>query len=366
MDAVWVRVSGGGDRGGGEEEEELWRAATVAGEQAGADGGRVCTCVTCDGGEALTLAAERGELLLRDVLPPAGVDDLVSLGNLHAPAILDNLRLRFLARPKAIYTYCGHICIAVNPYEWLPALYSPETRESYVNLRSFGDNPPHIYAVAETAYASLLRSASTESQSILVSGESGAGKTESVKIMIGFVAGRNGRAGAARSAAVAKAVVRSTPLLETFGNAKTLRNNNSSRFGKFTQLLFDREGGIVGSRVDVYLLEKIRVVRQAKGERNYHVFYQLLSAPDAALPGAPAEGGEAGLYDEDVPPLTRAELGLPEAGPDAAAAFQFLKGSECFQADGIDDGAWFGEMIGTMTAIGITVQVRSNPILIRF
>ena len=69
--------------------------------------------------------------------PPAGVDDLVSLGNLHAPAILDNLRLRFLARPKAIYTYCGHICIAVNPYEWLPALYSPETRESYVNLRSF-------------------------------------------------------------------------------------------------------------------------------------------------------------------------------------------------------------------------------------
>ena len=356
MDAVWVRVSGGGG-GGGDEEEELWRAATVAGEQAGADGGRVCTCVTCDGGEALTLAAERGELLLRDVLPPAGVDDLVSLGNLHAPAILDNLRLRFLARPKAIYTYCGHICVAVNPYEWLPALYSAETRESYVNLRSFGDSPPHIYAVAEAAYASLLRSDGAGSQSILVSGESGAGKTESVKIMIGFVAGRNGRAGAARSAAVAEAVVRSTPLLETFGNAKTLRNNNSSRFGKFTQLLFDREGGIVGSRVDVYLLEKIRVVRQAKGERNYHVFYQLLQAASGTLPGAPAEGEGTGPHDGGgAPQLTREDLGLPEPGPDAASGFRFLSGSGCFQADGIDDGAWYQETIGTMSAIGITTK----------
>ena len=155
MDAVWVRVSGGGDRGGGEEEEELWRAATVAGEQAGADGGRVCTCVTCDGGEALTLAAERGELLLRDVLPPAGVDDLVSLGNLHAPAILDNLRLRFLRpepaaqRRRSIYTYCGNICIAINPYERLPELYSQETKQSYIGQESFSDNPPHIFAVGE-------------------------------------------------------------------------------------------------------------------------------------------------------------------------------------------------------------------------
>jgi len=254
----------------------------------------------------------------------------------------------------------------INPYERLAHLYSQETnQESYINLESFGDNPPHIYAVAETAYANMMRSASTESQSILVSGESGAGKTESVKIMINYLADRNDRGGV-DSEAVAEAVVRSTPLLETFGNSKTLRNNNSSRFGKFTQVLFDREGSIVGSRVDVYLLEKSRIVHQLVGERNYHVFYQLLSAPDAALPGAPAEGGEAGLYDEDVPPLTRAELGLPEVGPEAAAAFQFLKGSECFQADGIDDGAWFGEMIGTMTAIGITVQVRFqsdfNPI----
>jgi myosin-5 len=155
-------------------------------------------------------------------------------------------------------------------------------------------------------------------------------------------------------------VIRSTPLLETFGNSKTLRNNNSSRFGKFTQVLFDREGSIVGSRVDVYLLEKSRVVHQLVGERNYHVFYQLLGAMNETLPGAPrADGEDGGLYDDGgdgtKAVLSRADLGLPEIGSvDGASQFEFLAGSECYASEGIDDAEWFAEMVETMTVIGIS------------
>ena len=218
--AVWLPADSVTSWAG--EDEQLWRAATVTQETAGADGAQVCTCVTCDDGAPATRTLPREELLLRDVLPPAGVDDLVSLGNLHAPAILDNLRLRF-ARPdpgaqrqRSIYTYCGNICIAMNPYERLAHLYTQETKQSYIDQQSFSDSPPHIYAVAEAAYSNMMRSQSAENQSILVSGESGAGKTESVKIMMSYLADRNQRGGV-DSESVAQAVIRSTPLLETFG-----------------------------------------------------------------------------------------------------------------------------------------------------
>jgi myosin heavy subunit len=148
--------------------QELWRAATITDETTDADGKQMCTCLTCDDDAQTEVVVDRAELLLRDVLPPEGVDDLVSLGNLHAPAILDNLRLRFVrpapdtGRHKSIYTYCGNICIAINPYERLHHLYSQECRDSYINQESFGDNPPHIYAVAEAAYSNMMRSGSTE------------------------------------------------------------------------------------------------------------------------------------------------------------------------------------------------------------
>jgi myosin heavy subunit len=165
--------------------------------------------------------------------------------------------------------------------------------------------------------------------------------------------------GAVDSESFAEAVIRSTPLLETFGNSKTLRNNNSSRFGKFTQVLFDRKGSIVGSRVDVYLLEKSRVVHQLAGERNYHIFYQLLGAANETLPGAPKpDDKEGGLYDDGDGArisLSRAELGLPEPGSvDGASLFQFLAGSECHVSEGIDDAEWFAEMVDTMSVIGIS------------
>ena len=163
---VWVHVGTTTSWAG--EQEELWRAATIIEESTDAQGKQMCSCRTCDEEPVTELVVDRADLLLRDVLPPEGVEDLVSLGNLHAPAILDNLRLRFMrpeadtGRHKSIYTYCGHICIAINPYERLHHLYSQECRDAYIDQESFGDNPPHIYAVAEAAYSNMMRSSSTE------------------------------------------------------------------------------------------------------------------------------------------------------------------------------------------------------------
>lgn len=352
MDAAMVWLPAAQLRSWGGDDECLWRAATITSETTGDDGVQLCTCITCDEHERVEITLPREDLLLRDVLPPDGIADLVSLGNLHAPAILDNLRLRFLqpesavARQRSIYTYCGNICIAINPYERLTTLYSQETRHSYISQQKISDNPPHIYAVAEAAYSNMVRSTFAENQSILVSGESGAGKTESVKIMMNYLASRRQRP--VDSESVTEAVIRSNPLLETFGNSKTLRNNNSSRFGKFTQVLFDGDGNIVGSRVDVYLLEKSRVVRQLVGERNYHIFYQLLVATADSLPGS-------GPHENRLDILTREELGLPgSATVDHAAHYQYLSGSENFVSEGIDDYEWHVEMIETMGVIGVT------------
>ena len=247
---------------------------------------------------------------------------------LHAPAIVDNLSERFRGKDdvKVVYTYCGQICIAVNPYMWMRELYTVNVMNRYMGAR-FEDNQPHVYAVADAAYVAMVgkEGDALSSQSILVSGESGAGKTESVKIMMEYLAQLGGRSGGERSN-VAEAVIRANPLLESFGNAKTLLNNNSSRFGKFTKILFDKNGMIVGSRVDVYLLEKSRVVRQAEGERNYHIFYQLLASST--------------LGDE-----LRKSLDLT-----APADYQYVNE---VTIDDVDDAKEFDEMQESMRVVGI-------------
>eukprot|EP01052_Picozoa_sp_SAG31_P010953 SAG31_NODE_610_length_13564_cov_3.189528_3_plen_1100_part_00 len=339
---VWlpVRTEGGADRDG----EEAWRAAHIV-EDGMADG--MCVVATCDDGTKTTV--RRQKLLLRDVLPLGGVADLVNLGNLHGPAILENLSLRFSLpeQDKAIYTYCGQICIAINPYQKLPWLYTPDTAAKYRGAKSFVSNPPHIYAIAEAAFAQLRGGPpGSANQSILVSGESGAGKTESVKIMMQFLTDNDCHMAVpdGGGSQVADAVVRSNPLLEAFGNAKTLRNNNSSRFGKFTQILFSQDNEklvVVGSRVDTYLLEKVRVVQQADGERNYHIFYQLLAAAEAGvLPGG-----------EDVKALLR--LRPP-------AEYQLLAGTNCIEVAGIDDAAEQAELASALRAIGIDVSEQTK------
>ncbi|RQM28181.1 hypothetical protein B5M09_002631 [Aphanomyces astaci] len=200
-----------------------------------------------------------------------GVEDMCTLNHLHEPAVLKNLQLRHAQFVP--YTYTGQICIAVNPYKWLD-LYSKDLYFDYLNLPR-NDLAPHPFALSSSAYIDMNKLGIE--QSILVSGESGAGKTETVKIMMNHLASISG--GGTHGSLVIDQVLKSNPLLEAFGNAKTKRNDNSSRFGKFAQLQFNAEGLLVGARCETYLLEKSRVVGQAVGERNYHIFYQVFSLP---------------------------------------------------------------------------------------
>uniref|UniRef100_A0A8D9F1J4 Unconventional myosin-Vb n=1 Tax=Cacopsylla melanoneura TaxID=428564 RepID=A0A8D9F1J4_9HEMI len=200
-----------------------------------------------------------------------GENDLTSLSYLHEPAVLYNLQIRF-CQHNAIYTYCGIVLVAINPYSELP-IYGSNTIWAYRG-KNMGDLDPHIFAVAEEAYTKMERE--RKDQSIIVSGESGAGKTVSAKYAMRYFATVGG---SHTETQVEKKVLASSPIMEAIGNAKTIRNDNSSRFGKFTELHFNKHFNIVGASMRTYLLEKSRVVFQAADERNYHIFYQLRQVP---------------------------------------------------------------------------------------
>ncbi|XP_030281366.1 unconventional myosin-Vc [Sparus aurata] len=218
---------------------------------------------------------------LKPQLPPlrnpdilVGENDLTALSYLHEPAVLHNLKVRFV-ESRIIYTYCGIILVAVNPYKQLH-IYGDAIIHAYSG-QNMGDMDPHIFAVAEEAYKQMARN--HKNQSIIVSGESGAGKTVSARYTMRYFAvvsksGSNTR--------VEDKVLASNPITEAIGNAKTTRNDNSSRFGKYTEISFDKKYRIIGANMRTYLLEKSRVVFQADNERNYHIFYQLCSC--AQLP----------------------------------------------------------------------------------
>ncbi|XP_056244142.1 unconventional myosin-Va-like [Seriola aureovittata] len=212
-----------------------------------------------------------------DKLPPlrnpnilVGENDLTSLSYLHEPAVLHNLKVRFIDS-KLIYTYCGIVLVAINPYEALP-IYEADIINAYSG-QNMGDMDPHIFAVAEEAYKHMARD--EKNQSIIVSGESGAGKTVSAKYAMRYFATVSCSSGEAN---VEERVLASSPIMEALGNAKTTRNDNSSRFGKYIEIGFDKKHGIIGANMKTYLLEKSRVVFQAHGERNYHIFYQLCAS----------------------------------------------------------------------------------------
>ena len=249
--------------------------------------------------------------------------DMTTLPHLNEPGVLHNLRTRYAT--DAIYTYTGSILIAVNPFARLPALYGRHMMEQYRGAR-LGELSPHVYAVADAAYRAMRSDAPgggsgsgggengtgkrnrRRNQSILVSGESGAGKTETAKLIMQYLAWVGDEAAAAAEGGdgtaaeknvatpssplrnggdsssspptlatpgVEQQVLESNPLLEAFGNAKTVRNDNSSRFGKFVEIQFSTAGRISGAAVRTYLLERSRVVGTNDPERNFHVFYQL-------------------------------------------------------------------------------------------
>ncbi|XP_073329671.1 unconventional myosin-Ib isoform X1 [Pagrus major] len=198
-----------------------------------------------------------------------GVGDMVLLEPLSEDSFIANLKNRF--DHNEIYTYIGSVVISMNPYRSLP-IYTPDKVEEYRN-RNFYELSPHIYALADEAYRSLRDQ--DKDQCILITGESGAGKTEASKLVMSYVAAVCGKGQEVNK--VKEQLLQSNPVLEAFGNAKTVRNDNSSRFGKYMDIEFDFKGDPLGGVISNYLLEKSRVVKQPRGERNFHVFYQLLS-----------------------------------------------------------------------------------------
>ncbi|XP_034411330.1 unconventional myosin-VIIa-like [Cyclopterus lumpus] len=222
-----------------------------------------------DGGKEQSLSQEL-EASLRIMHPTSveGVDDMIKLGDMTEAGVLRNLLLRH--KQSIIYTYTGSVLVAVNPYQDFP-LYSEDQVQLY-HGRKLGELPPHIFAIAESCYSNMTRH--LRNQCCIISGESGAGKTESTKLILQYLAAVSGELCEQQ---IEQQILESNPILEAFGNAKTVRNDNSSRFGKYLEIFFNKDGVIEGARVEQYLLEKSRVCHQALEERNYHMFYCILA-----------------------------------------------------------------------------------------
>ncbi|KYO25294.1 unconventional myosin-IXb isoform A [Alligator mississippiensis] len=219
----------------------------------------------------LRVTEERRRMVERGFLPQPpqkDYDDLCSLPDLNEKTLLENLRNRF--KQEKIYTYVGSILIVINPFKFLP-IYNPKYVKMYDN-HQLGKLEPHIYAVADVAYHAMLQR--RKNQCIVISGESGSGKTQSTNFLIHHLTALSQKGFAS---GVEQIILGAGPVLEAFGNAKTAHNNNSSRFGKFIQVNYQETGTVRGAYVEKYLLEKSRLVYQEHNERNYHVFYYLLA-----------------------------------------------------------------------------------------
>ncbi|XP_068118862.1 myosin-10 isoform X5 [Hyperolius riggenbachi] len=235
------------------------------------------------GDEVMVELAENGKKAMvnkddiQKMNPPkfSKVEDMAELTCLNEASVLHNLKDRYYS--GLIYTYSGLFCVVINPYKNLP-IYSENIIEMYRGKKRH-EMPPHIYAISESAYRCMLQD--REDQSILCTGESGAGKTENTKKVIQYLAhvasSHKGKKDHTIPGELERQLLQANPILESFGNAKTVKNDNSSRFGKFIRINFDVTGYIVGANIETYLLEKSRAIRQAKDERTFHIFYQLLA-----------------------------------------------------------------------------------------
>ncbi|XP_031107658.1 myosin-9-like [Ipomoea triloba] len=256
--------------------------------------------------------------------PAEGVDDMTKLSYLHEPGVLQNLKFRY--ELNEIYTYTGNILIAINPFQKLPDLYSAQTMQHYKGA-PLGELSPHVFAVADAAYRAMINE--MKSNSILVSGESGAGKTETTKMLMHYLAFLGGRAATTEDRTVEQQVLKSNPVLEAFGNAKTVRNNNSSRFGKFVEIQFDKHGRISGAAIRTYLLERSRVCQVSDAERNYHCFYLLCAAPQEEI--------------------DKYKLGHPKT-------FHYLNQSNCYEIAGVSDAQDYLATRKAMDIVGISKE----------
>ncbi|XP_060767907.1 unconventional myosin-Ie isoform X1 [Neoarius graeffei] len=250
----------------------------------------------------------------------SGVDDMVLLTKINEDAIVENLKKRYM--DDYIFTYIGPVLISVNPFKQMPYFGDKEV-EMYQGAAQY-ENPPHIYALADNMYRNMM--IDRESQCVIISGESGAGKTVAAKYIMSYVSRVSG--GGPRVQHVKDIILQSNPLLEAFGNAKTLRNNNSSRFGKYFEIQFSSGGEPDGGKISNFLLEKSRVVTRNPGERSFHIFYQLIE-------GANAE--------------QKSSLGITNLD-----YYSYLNQSGSYKVDDINDKSDFQETRHAMDVIGIS------------
>ncbi|XP_014677764.1 PREDICTED: LOW QUALITY PROTEIN: unconventional myosin-Ie-like [Priapulus caudatus] len=250
----------------------------------------------------------------------SGVDDMVLLPKIQEAAIVDNLKKRYM--DDWIFTYIGPVLISVNPFKQM-SYFTDKEIEIYQGTAQY-ENPPHVYALADNMFRNML--IERERQCVIISGESGAGKTVEAKYIMHFLAKVSG--GGPRVQHIKDIILESNPLLEAFGNAKTMRNNNSSRFGKYVEIEFSTGGEPVGGKVSNFLLEKSRVVSQNSNERNFHIFYQLIAGVDGQL---------------------RENLGL--TSPDY---YYYLNQSGSYVVDGVNDKADYQETLKAMGVMEIT------------
>ncbi|TYI96470.1 hypothetical protein E1A91_D01G075300v1 [Gossypium mustelinum] len=290
---VWCRLSNG-----------LWGSGTIqsaSGEE---------SFVSLSNGKVVKVSTN--ELLPANPEILEGVNDLIQLSYLNEPSVLQNLKYRYSR--DMIYSKAGLVLIAVNPYKDVQ-IYGEEFVTSY---RQKATDIPHVFATADTAYNEMMND--QVSQSIIISGESGAGKTETAKMAMRYLAvlgGGNGRIG--------RKILETHCILEAFGNAKTSKNDNSSRFGKLTEIHFTEMGKISGAEIQTFLLEKSRVVQLAAGERSYHIFYQLCAG---------------------APPTLREKLNLK-----MASEYNYLIQSDSLVINGVDDAKKFQKLVEALDIV---------------
>lgn len=264
-------------------------------------------------------------------------DDLTNLSHLNEPAVLQAIKLRYAQ--KEIYTYSGIVLIATNPFARVDSLYVPGMVQVYAGKHR-SSQAPHLFAIAEEAFADMLRDG--HNQTIVVSGESGAGKTVSAKYIMRYFATREppdqpgvrSRGRADTMSETEEQILATNPIMEAFGNAKTTRNDNSSRFGKYIEIMFNDKTDIIGARIRTYLLERSRLVFQPLKERNYHIFYQLVAGATAA---------------------EREELGLIPVED-----FAYLNQGNAPVIDGVDDAKDFAETRSSLTRLGVSIEVQMS------